>query len=198
MDQTMTDSCLERVLFPEEEIRRRVTQLGEEISRDYAGQDLLLLGVLRGAVVFLADLTRAISIPHAFDFIGVSSYRDAHSMGHVIVTKDVTQDLTGRHVLLIEDIYDTGLSLQTIVQMLQPHKPASVEVCAFLYKDCQRSTEARIKYVGIICAPEGVQKLNGAHPDVPIHLAAVDERLNEIGYIVPGLGDAGDRQFGTG
>ena len=141
-------NCLEKVLVSEGQIRQRVAELGREIADAYAGLDLILVAVLKGAAIFLSDLTRSIPMHHSFDFIGVSSYKNDQSLGDVVITKDVTCDLRGRHILLVEDIYDTGLSLRAIQHMLQPHKPASLEVCAFLYKDRHRSHEIPIKFVG--------------------------------------------------
>ena len=144
----MQDECLERVVLTAEDIRTRVIELGNQIGRDYAGLDLVVIGVLKGAIVFLSDLIRAIPIPHSLEFIGASSYKNSHSIGHVIITKDVTQDLRGRHVLLVEDIYDTGLSMRAILDLLAPHRPASLDVCVLLVKNRPREHEIRIKYTG--------------------------------------------------
>ena len=139
-----------RVVLTEHEIQQRVLQLGAAISADYAGRDLVLVGVLKGAVIFLADLVRAIRIPLTFDFVGVSSYgAGTSSSGNVIVTKDVKMDLSGRDVLLVEDILDTGRTLRFLFDLLQAHSPASIAACCFLEKDLPRPTDSPpARYVG--------------------------------------------------
>jgi len=139
---------VERILVTEEQIQGRVAELGRDISRDYAGRDFVLLGILKGAAVFLADLTRAISIPHTFDFIGVASYKDDGSQGRVVINKEPSVDLHGKHVLLVEDIYDSGLTLSATLDLLRPLGPASVEICVFLSKDRPRAAEVAVRYVG--------------------------------------------------
>jgi hypoxanthine phosphoribosyltransferase len=139
-----------RVVLSEREIQERVLQLGATISTDYAGRDLVLVGVLKGAVIFLADLVRAIRIPLTFDFVGVSSYGSgATSSGRPVVTKDVKMDLAGRDVLLVEDILDTGATLRFLFDLLRAHGPASLEACCFLAKDLPRPPESpAVRYVG--------------------------------------------------
>lgn len=141
---------LERVLYSEEQLRERVLELGEEIARDYAGKDLVLVGILRGGLVFLSDLTRAIAIPHSFDMVGASSYGKATtSSGRVQITKDVEVNLREKHVIIIEDIYDSGRTLMAIRDLLRVHRPTSIEVCALLWKNVRpRISDIDIKYIG--------------------------------------------------
>ncbi len=144
------DDGIAEVLITEEQIQERVRALGADISRDYKGRELVLVGILRGALVFLADLSRAITIPHTFDMSGASSYGPAtSSSGRVQITKDVEVNLRSKHVLICEDIYDSGRTLGAISSLLQVHHPASIEMCAFLYKKVQRrACQVDIKYRG--------------------------------------------------
>ncbi len=141
---------LESVLLTEEQISRRVAELGARISQDYAGRDLVLIGILRGALLFLSDLTRAITIPHAFDLVGASSYRGGTaSSGFLRITKDVDSNLEGRDALIIEDIYDSGKTFAVVRDLIQVHKPRSVELCAILRKQVpHREMELDVKYIG--------------------------------------------------
>jgi hypoxanthine phosphoribosyltransferase len=141
---------IEEVLFAEDKIRGRVKEMGEEISRDYAGKDLVLVGILRGGLVFLSDLSRAITIPHSFDMVGASSYGTAtSSSGRVQITKDVEVNLRGKYVIICEDIYDSGRTLAAVRDLLRVHHPAGIEVASFLYKDVkQRAAKVDIKYRG--------------------------------------------------
>ncbi|HEX5137651.1 MAG TPA: hypoxanthine phosphoribosyltransferase [Planctomycetota bacterium] len=126
-----------RVLFPEDAIRRRVAELARQISADYAGKgDVLLVGVLKGAFIFLADLCRAMTVPRRVDFIAVSSYGDRTvSSGTVRLVLDLRGDIRGRHVLVVEDIVDTGTTLHYLLDLLRLRGPASVKTCAFLRKE---------------------------------------------------------------
>lgn len=139
---------IERVLYSEEDIRNRVADLGRQISADYAGKDLVLISILKGGILFLADLTRAITIPHAFDLMGASSYKGRSSSGKVIITKDTELDLRGKHVLLVEDILDTGHTLSVIIELLKIQDPASVEICCLLNKQRERKLTVPLKYTG--------------------------------------------------
>ena len=122
-----------RVLISEEEIQRRVQELGHRIAEDYAGRNLLLLGVLKGAVVFMVDLARAIGLPLQIDFMAVSSYgASTESSGVVRILKDLDSAVDGRDILVVEDIIDTGLTLRYILDNLAMRNPASVKVCALL------------------------------------------------------------------
>ena len=141
---------IEKVLFTQEDIDGIVSRLGEEITRDYAGKDLVLIAVLRGAVVFMGDLMRKIELPTNIDFMAVSSYGDGvKSSGIVRIIKDLDIDIRGRDVLIVEDILDSGLTLKYLMKNL---KPASLEVAAFLWKDVEDRTSAITpKYVGTHC-----------------------------------------------
>lgn len=144
---------IEKVLFTQEDIDGIVSRLGEEITRDYAGKDLVLIAVLRGAVVFMGDLMRKIELPTNIDFMAVSSYGDGvKSSGIVRIIKDLDIDIRGRDVLIVEDILDSGLTLKYLMKNLESRKPASLEVAAFLWKDVEdRASAITPKYVGIHC-----------------------------------------------
>jgi hypoxanthine phosphoribosyltransferase len=137
------------VLVAEEELKRRVRELGEAISRDYAGRPLLLVGVLKGAVFFLSDLMRFIDIPVEVDFMAVASYGSAtDSSGVVRILKDLDVAIEGRDVLIVEDIVDSGLTLQYLLRNLGSRNPASLEVCALLTKPDRRKVDLPTRYVG--------------------------------------------------
>ena len=144
---------IEKVLFTQEDIDGIVSRLGEEITRDYAGKDLVLIAVLRGAVVFMGDLMRKIELPTNIDFMAVSCYGDGvKSSGIVRIIKDLDIDIRGRDVLIVEDILDSGLTLKYLMKNLESRKPASLEVAAFLWKDVEDRTSAVTpKYVGTHC-----------------------------------------------
>jgi len=132
-----------------EVLQRRVRELGAEITRDYAGRDLLLVGVLKGAVFFLSDLMRAIDIPCQLDFMAVASYGSAtDSSGVVRILKDLDAPIEGREVLIVEDIVDSGLTLQYLMRSLGARNPATLEVCALLTKPERRKVELPTRYVG--------------------------------------------------
>ena len=141
---------IEKVLFTQEDIDGIVSRLGEQITRDYVGKDLVLIAVLRGAVVFMGDLMRKIELPTNIDFMAVSSYGDGvKSSGIVRIIKDLDIDIRGRDVLIVEDILDSGLTLK---YLMKNRKPASLEVAAFLWKDVEDRTSAVTpKYVGTHC-----------------------------------------------
>lgn len=142
-------SHLERILYSEDQIRERVGQLGRQISEDYKDKDLVLISILKGGIVFLADLTRAITIPHAFDLMGASSYKGTtRSSGKVIITKDTELSIQGKHVLLVEDILDSGNTLSVIIELLKIQDPASVEICCLLNKVRERRLAVPLRYTG--------------------------------------------------
>ena len=149
---------VETILFSEEDIAQIVQRLGAEITRDYQGKDLVLIAVLRGAVVFMGDLMRAIDLPLAIDFMAVSSYgSNAKSSGVVRILKDLSSHIEGRHVVIAEDILDSGLTLKYLMKNLSSRKPASLEVAAFLWKDVEDKQAAiNPKYVGAHCPDEFV------------------------------------------
>ncbi|HKF80782.1 MAG TPA: hypoxanthine phosphoribosyltransferase [Thermoleophilaceae bacterium] len=137
------------ILVQRDELAHRVRQLGEEISRDYEGRDLLLAGVLKGAVFFLSDLMRHLRVPCEVDFMAVSSYGSStDSSGIVRILKDLDSPIQGREVLIVEDIVDSGLTLSYLLRTLKARDPASLEVCALLTKPERRKVELPIRYVG--------------------------------------------------
>ena len=138
-----------RVLITERELQNRIAELGEQISQDYKGRPLLLVAVLKGSVMFLADLMRAIRIPHAIDFMATSSYGDAvESSGVVRILKDLDEPIEGKDVLLVEDIVDTGRTLDYLLRILEERRPRSLRVCTLLDKRERREIEVPIDYVG--------------------------------------------------
>ncbi len=138
----------------EGEIKSRVKELAEEINRDYAGKEVLLVGVLKGAFIFLADLIRHLRIPVKVDFLAVSSYGErTESSGEVRLIKDLDHPVEGEHVLIVEDILDTGLTLSYIVRMLQDRNPASLKTVVLLDKPSQRKVEFKAHYVGFEVPP---------------------------------------------
>jgi len=137
------------VLVSAEDLQRRVAELGAQISRDYAGKPLLLIGVLKGAVFFLSDLMRHVDIPVEIDFMAVASYGSAtDSSGVVRILKDLDAAIEGRDVLIVEDIVDSGLTLQYLMRNLGSRNPRTLEVCALLVKPARRKVELPTKYVG--------------------------------------------------
>ncbi|HEX9235166.1 MAG TPA: hypoxanthine phosphoribosyltransferase [Actinomycetota bacterium] len=141
------DQDIEQVLLSTEDIRARTAEVGAEITRDYAGQDLLLIGVLKGAFVFMADLSRHIQLPLEFDFMAVSSYGAAtQTSGVVRILKDLDHEIEGRSVLLVEDIVDSGLTLSYLLKNLRTRRPASLEVCALMQKRDVQQVPLDIKY----------------------------------------------------
>ncbi len=139
----------EEILFSAEQIVARVQELGAAISKDYAGHDLVLAGILRGAAFFLVDLARALSIPVAVDFIAISSYgASSKATGAVRIVKDLEEEIAGRDVLVVEDIVDTGLTLAYLLQVLRARKPASLNVCTLLDRSARRIVDHKIAYRG--------------------------------------------------
>ncbi len=137
------------VLFSKQAIAERVSALGAQISADYAGESIVLIGVLKGAAIFLADLARAISVENTFDFVAVSSYgREKVSSGAVKLIKDIDQPIEGRHVILVEDILDTGLTLTYLRSMMLRHRPASLKIATCLDKPERRVAPIEADYVG--------------------------------------------------
>lgn len=146
-----------RILIDEAALQARVRELGAAITEDYQGRAPLLVGVLKGALVFVSDLARAIDLPTEFDFMAVSSYGSAtKTSGVVRIVKDLDLDLTGRDVLIVEDIVDSGLTLSYLRRYLQARKPASLEVCALLVRGARDIPALDLKYVGFTIADEFV------------------------------------------
>ena len=142
-------SDIESVLLSEERIRDKLAELAGQIDRDYAGLEPLLVGVLKGAVMVMADLARAVSVPLTMDFMAVSSYGSSTSSSGVVrILKDLDRDIAGRHVLVVEDIIDSGLTLSWLLRNLRSRGPASVEVCALMRKPDAIQVEVPVRYVG--------------------------------------------------
>ena len=140
------------VLYGRQDIRRRIVELGTTITQDYAGREPVLVSVLKGGTMFLADLFRRIDLPLRVDFMAISRYGDAdESLGRVRILMDVEADLTGRDVLLVEDIVDTGLTLSYLLGTLRARDPASIEVCTLLDKSVRRIAPVDVRYVGFDC-----------------------------------------------
>jgi len=144
---------IECVLFSEAVLRRRVKELGRKISGDYAGRELLVVAILRGGVIFLADLIRAISVPCALDFMAVSSYEGAASSGTARVTFDLKRNPEGKHILLVEDVADTGVTLARLKANLRARRPASLKTCALLDKPSGRRVALKPDYAGFRLPP---------------------------------------------
>src|SRR3954469_13020933 len=151
------DPALGRVVVSEDELRDRISALGKEITADYHGRTPLLVGVLKGAFMFMSDLARAIDLPVEFDFMAVSSYGSTtKTSGVVRIVKDLDLDLTGRHVLVVEDIVDSGLTLSYLRRNLQARGPVSLEVCALLVREGLQRTDPDLKYEGFRIPPQFV------------------------------------------
>jgi hypoxanthine phosphoribosyltransferase len=151
------DPHLGRVVVSEKELQDRIAELGDAITADYAGRAPLLVGVLKGACFFLADLARAIRLPIELDFMAVSSYGSATTTSGVVrIVKDLDADLTGRHVLIVEDIVDSGLTLNFLRRNLAARHPASLEVVALLVKEGLQSVDLDLAYEGFQIPPEFV------------------------------------------
>lgn len=145
------DDVIGEVLISEDQIRGAVQRLGSAITSDYRGKDLLLVGILRGASVFLADLIREIHLPMEIDFISVSSYGIAtKSSGVVRIMKDIVVPLEGKHVLMVEDVVDTGLTWTYLKQILSARNPESLKICSLLDKPSRRKTEVTVDYTGFV------------------------------------------------
>jgi hypoxanthine phosphoribosyltransferase len=149
MTQTELERGVEEILIDEETLQARIRELGAEISSDYAGRDLLLVGVLKGAVFFMADLMRELSVPCEIDFMAISSYGAAtDSSGVVRILKDLDINVAGRDVLVVEDIIDSGLTLSYLMRNLTARKPGTLEICALLTKPERREIDVPVRYVG--------------------------------------------------
>ncbi len=144
------EEYLDEVLIPADRLQARIKELGEQISRDYEGEDLLLICILRGGVLFLADLMRTLTVPHSIDFMAVSSYgaRARQSKGQVRITLDLTTSIEGRNVLLVEDIIDSGNTIASVLELLNTRRPKSLKVCTLLDKAERREADVPIHYRG--------------------------------------------------
>lgn len=145
---------VESVLIGEDEIAEKIVQLGKQITEDYRDEDLLLVGVLKGAFVFMADLARAIDLPVEFDFMAVSSYGSAtKTSGVVRILKDLDYEISDRHVLLVEDIIDSGLTVSYLLRYLEARRPASLEICSLFWKKGEQAVPLEVKYPGFEIPP---------------------------------------------
>ena len=145
----MSENGIGEILVDNDALTRRVEELGAEISRDYEGRDLVMVGVLKGAVIFIADLMRELTVPCEIDFMAVSSYGSStDSSGVVRILKDLDAPIEGRDVLIVEDIIDSGLTLHYLIKSLRARSPRSLEVCALLTKPERRRVDLRPRYVG--------------------------------------------------
>ncbi|KPK89692.1 MAG: hypoxanthine phosphoribosyltransferase [Anaerolineae bacterium SM23_ 63] len=143
---------LDEILISEDQLQARIHELGQEISRDYEGKDLLLICILRGGVMFLTDLMRALTVPHNIDFMAVSSYGAGarQSSGQIRITLDLTTSIEGRDVLLVEDIIDSGYTISSVLELLNTRHPRSLKVCTLLDKVERRETDVPIHYRGFV------------------------------------------------
>ncbi len=175
MSSMMPD--VKEVLIPSSEIQDKVRELGERITEDYRGEKPLLIGVLRGAVVVMGDLMRNIDLQCEIDFMDISSYGSGTSSSGVVrILKDLEEDITDRHVLIVEDIIDTGLTLSYLLRSLLARKPASLEICALLSKPSRRRVDLDVKYLGFevpdafVVGPGVIEAV--AHYELVWHLEA--------------------------
>lgn len=146
-----------KVLFSREQIAKRVAEIASQISADFAGESVIFIGVLKGATIFLSDLAREVSVDATFDFIGVSSYGNSkQSSGEVKLTKDVDQPLTGKNIIIVEDILDTGLTMMYLRKMFLAHQPKSLKIATLLDKACRRQQPVQADYVGFTIPDEFV------------------------------------------
>jgi hypoxanthine phosphoribosyltransferase len=185
------------VLYTEDEIRDRVRTLGAELSRDYAGRDPLLVSVLKGGTVFLADLIKAMHINVRMDFMSISSYGEGGS-GVVRILKDLEEDVVGDHVVVVEDIVDTGLTLSYLLSTLWDRGPASVEVCTLLDKSVRRIAPLEIRYRGFDCPDRFVVgyglDFEQRYRNLPFIVAADPRRLAEDPLALVPLLETGEPQ----
>ncbi len=145
------------VLITADEIAEKTAALGKQVSEDYRGKDLLLVGVLKGAFMFMADLARAVELPLEFDFMAVSSYGSAtKSSGVVRILKDLDYEISGRHVLLVEDIIDSGLTISYLLRYLEARSPESLEICCLLWKQGEQAVPLEVRYPGFAIPPRFV------------------------------------------
>lgn len=140
---------VERILITQEQLSARIAELGRQVAEDYQGKDLMLVGVLKGAVMFMVDLARAINLPVEIDFMATSSYgASTESSGVVRILKDLDRSIDGRNILIVEDIVDTGLTLRYLKEILSDRNPASIRICALLNKRKARKADVHLDYVG--------------------------------------------------
>ena len=149
MKAHMLEQDIQEILFTEEQLKTRVQEIAHEIERDYQGKEIMLISVLRGSFIFMADLCRAIDLPCTLDFMSVSSYgKGTTSSGQVQITKDLSEDITGRHIIVVEDILDSGNTLSYLLKILQHRHPASIRLCTLLDKPDRRVKPVEVHYSG--------------------------------------------------
>ena len=139
------ENMIDKVLITEEQLKARIRELGEELSREYVGKDPVVVGVLKGVVIFYADMIRELKVPCQMDFMWISSYAGTDSTGKMVVRKDLSADVKGRHVLILEDIFDTGNSLDFVVKSILAKEPASLKICTLLDKPERRRAGVDLK-----------------------------------------------------
>ncbi len=148
---------IDHVLISEEQLKAKIAELGAQITRDYRGKDLLLVSILKGACVFLTDLMRAIDLPVSIDFMCVSSYgKGTSTQGRAKILKDLDTDIAGKHVLIVEDILDSGVTLSHVMEILRSRQPASLRLCSLLEKPERHRVEVPLDYVGYVVPDEFV------------------------------------------
>ena len=151
------DNDIQEVLFSEEQLKNRVREIAQQITADYQGKEIMLISVLRGSFVFMADLCRAIDLPCTLDFMAVSSYgKGTKSSGQVQITKDLSEDISDRHIIVVEDILDSGNTLSYLLQILQARHPASMKLCTLLDKPDRRIKPVHVDYSGFSIPDEFV------------------------------------------
>lgn len=145
----MLEKAIQEVLFSEEELAKRVEEIAKEIEKDYQGKEIMLISVLRGSFVFMADLCRRIDLPCVIDFMSVSSYgKGTSSSGQVQITKDLSSDISGKHIIVVEDILDSGNTLSYLLKLLEQRNPASIRLCTLLDKPDRRVKHVEVHYSG--------------------------------------------------
>ncbi|MBQ6823252.1 MAG: hypoxanthine phosphoribosyltransferase [Clostridia bacterium] len=146
---TVQDKDIKEVLFSEEELKRKIAELGAAITRDYAGKELLMVSILKGSVIVMADLMRAVDLPLEIDFMNVSSYGSGtETKGAVKILKDLDVDIKDKHVLIVEDILDSGVTLHNLMKLLNQRQPASIKICTLFSKPSRRRVEVETAYMG--------------------------------------------------
>lgn len=146
---TVQDYAIKEVLCTENELKEKIAELGAAITKDYAGKDLLMVSILKGSVMVMADLMRAVDLPLQIDFMNVSSYgAGTESKGSVKILKDLDVDIKGKNLLIVEDILDSGVTLHNLMNLLQQREPASIEICTLFSKPSRRKVDVEAKYIG--------------------------------------------------
>lgn len=149
MKMTVQDYAIKEVLFTEEQLREKMAELGAAITRDYAGKDLLMVSILKGSVMVMADLMRAVDLPLQIDFMNVSSYGSGtETTGAVKILKDLDVDIKDKNLLIVEDILDSGVTLHNLMKLLRQRQPASIEICTLFSKPSRRKVDVEAKYIG--------------------------------------------------